>query len=443
MFCKLNSLIMSRIFFFFQIFILFLLQFNLCIGQQGVWVSQNSGTTSQLLSVSFVDANHGWAIGSRVILHTSDGGSNWSVQDFEINGYTHQFTDVFFIDASTGWIVGSGYAGGNFNNTETLILKTTNGGQDWAPQWMQSGGLLNAVHFVDAQHGWAAGDASIPFTSPDIFYTSNGGTTWQLQPSGISAGTSLVYFKDIFFTNQFTGWAVGWKGGGGGALILQTTNGGSNWTEQNVSYLSELRNVHFIDSQVGWAIGGNGMISTTDGGNTWQVSNNTNLADGNDIYFTDNNNGFIVGMWGNSFYTVDGSVNWGTISTGTTNMLNSCSFVNSNLGWAVGSLGTIIHYRIGPVSINDKALLPGNQLTIKPNPFQNAAKIKFFLNESQHVNLVVFDAHGKELNVICDDYLYSGDHEFILDGSEFINGTYFYRLFIGDNLTTGKLILSR
>ena len=45
------------------------------------WISQTSGTTGNLLGVSFSDANTGTAVGETgKILRTTDGGTNWTPQ---------------------------------------------------------------------------------------------------------------------------------------------------------------------------------------------------------------------------------------------------------------------------------------------------------------------------------------------------------------------------
>src|SRR5262245_30350071 len=68
-----------------------------------------------LYDMSFVDANTGWAVGSGLILATTDAGKTWTIQ--QKYGPNSLF-GVSFVDAKTGWAVG---ANGS-------ILATTNGG---------------------------------------------------------------------------------------------------------------------------------------------------------------------------------------------------------------------------------------------------------------------------------------------------------------------------
>ena len=86
------------------------------------WSAQSSGTTSWLMAVSFVDASHGWAVGTGgTILATSDGGATWTAQR---SGTSQALEGVAFVDASHGWAVGTG----------GTILATTNGGATWSAQ---------------------------------------------------------------------------------------------------------------------------------------------------------------------------------------------------------------------------------------------------------------------------------------------------------------------
>lgn len=86
-------------------------------------------------------------------------------------------------------------------------MATTNGGATWTPQQSDGSGGMRAVHFVDANNGWAVGRK--------IHRTTNGGATWTVQP------TSQEWFRDVVFVNSSTGWVVGQNG-----VILKTTTGG-------------------------------------------------------------------------------------------------------------------------------------------------------------------------------------------------------------------------
>jgi hypothetical protein len=91
------------------------------------------------------------------------------------------------------------------------ILKTTNGGLNWFSVFHDS---FNTVFFKDVNTGWAAGT--------QMYKTTNSGSNWIIQnlPQPYYDVTSMT------FTNDSTGWAVGW-----GGKIFKTTNGGV-WVTQ-------------------------------------------------------------------------------------------------------------------------------------------------------------------------------------------------------------------
>ena len=112
----------------------------------GTWSAQTSGTSNDLAGVSFVDANHGWAVGADgTILVTADAGASWSAQTSGTSFFS--LSGVSFVDANHGWAVGS--AG--------TILATADGGASWSAQTSGTSAFLEGVSFVDANHGWAVG----------------------------------------------------------------------------------------------------------------------------------------------------------------------------------------------------------------------------------------------------------------------------------------------
>ena len=84
-----------------------------------------------------------------------------------------------------------------------------------------------------------------------ILRTTNGGTDWSQQTSGT---TDALY--SVYFTSLSAGIAVGEVG-----TILKTTNSGSSWTEQYTGTISNLYSVFFMESNTGCAVGDGGIDS--------------------------------------------------------------------------------------------------------------------------------------------------------------------------------------
>ena len=86
---------------------------------QSGWIQQNSGITTNLNSVKFVNSHTGICVGnSGIILRTTNGGVNWIQQSIV---YQNSLKSLAITSASIGYTVGD----------SGLALKTTDGGITW------------------------------------------------------------------------------------------------------------------------------------------------------------------------------------------------------------------------------------------------------------------------------------------------------------------------
>lgn len=285
------------------------------------WLVQQSNTDYELEGIFFVDEKCGWAVGGKVrdmnrpdftnylkimdfdigamgiVIHTEDGGKNWSVQ-FEGDG--RWLYDVHFVDKTHGWALG-GYG---------VILYTEDGGESWllrpntnTHKWLYS------IHFADKYRGWAVGEDEV------ILHTKDGGKSWILQ-EGIPLNRPFgwkCYYKDVYFTDLNNGWIVGRNG-----TILHTEDGGSSWMPQHwglsddLKELMDLESVYFVDKDNGWAVGylGTLVLHTSNRGKTWNYSITESRPWLHSVYFVDKNRGYAVGERGTIIHTTNGGENW-------------------------------------------------------------------------------------------------------------------------------------
>jgi len=176
---------------------------------------------------------------------------------------------------------------------------------------------LQAIQFVDASHGWAAGNGR-------IMATSDGGHSWTRQ----YAGPAALYQVD--FTDAAHGWAVGKD------ALLRTADGGATWTaaaepahsaSQPGGQCQGIDTVHFVSPSVGYAVAGGTsgggapvlgslsgpvtgghLLRTTDGGQTWQQPAGA-PANPESACFTSASNGYL-GTPGVVWHTGDGGQTW-------------------------------------------------------------------------------------------------------------------------------------
>ncbi len=150
-----------------------------------------------IYGISFPDSTHGWVvgggdIGSAGILHTSDGGGDWSLQPAP---YAGELDGVVAVDSRHAWIWGAGWWG---NMSGGFILHTIDGGTTWGLQEPAQSYNLHELFFADSSSGWGAG------TYGTIVRTTDCGDTWTQQATGTSATLYGMQFSD-----PHHGWAVG------------------------------------------------------------------------------------------------------------------------------------------------------------------------------------------------------------------------------------------
>ncbi|MFH1896911.1 MAG: YCF48-related protein [Candidatus Desantisbacteria bacterium] len=261
----------------------------------GSWSVQNSGTTTDLFSVCFVDANNGWAVGNDgLILHTSNGGIIWEVQESKS---IRPLFSVCFVDQKNGWI-----------GAERSILHTTDGGINWESKWLDC--YLTCVYFTDLNNGWATG----AFGDGIIFHTSDGGKSWIAQTT--VAETDFYGLPGVHFINSTMGWAVG-----AGGVILHTSNGGRTWGTQTSGTDEWLQSVYFTDSKNGWISGGRSVLHTNDGGITWGTQTIPEEISVHGIHFIGSTTSWITGGGGKILHTTNGGEIWNIQDSGTDNSL--------------------------------------------------------------------------------------------------------------------------
>lgn len=95
------------------------------------------------------------------------------------------------------------------------------------------------------------------------------------------------------------------------------------------------------------------------------------------------------------------------------------------------------------VSVNDDALAP-KTITLEqnfPNPFNPTTTIKFYLPEKTNVKLTIYDAMGREVKNLINEYKDKGYHEILFEASKYSSGVYFYKLETPEKFIVKKMLL--
>lgn len=176
---------------------------------------------NQYTDLTFTSATTGYAVASKFIAKTTDGGLSW---DSILLPLENSWTKIQFTDADHGYIIGG-------DNTAGYLLKTVDAGQHWelidpdAPErpW--------GMHFTDNNTGFITGT---------WFFkkTTDGGHTW----TDVRFQQNLYY--DVNFRSALTGYATSFKG-----AYFKTNDGGNTWDSLQFSRQSRFTQVHFTGNQ--------------------------------------------------------------------------------------------------------------------------------------------------------------------------------------------------
>lgn len=259
------------------------------------------------------------------------GAQTWTPQSYESEPAT--LRAIHFIDANTGWA--AGYDG--------LIVHTTNGGTSWSKQTTGITTRLVALRFVDANYGWAN-------TGLKVLRTEDGGGTWN-DMSGLDANAA-IFRNTIFPVSSTVAWATAqactptcqrW-------FYRYTATSATTVTEETFGLITsgvQLHRLWLVDQDNGWAVGTSGQIWKITNGSTGSPSfanqTNTSVTSANlrGIYMLDADNGWAVGDNGTIIKTTNGGSDWSTVTSGISSTLHDVHALDMNNVIVVGDGGVI------------------------------------------------------------------------------------------------------
>ncbi len=409
-----------------------LLFLTLCAASysQQYWIQQQCPTTKSLVRLSFTDTLNGWAVGdSGVIVHTSNGGQNWSIQQSFI---ITPVEDVFFINSNTGVALANDYSGAG-----TIILKTSNGGFNWSnARYSDTSLILKSVYFLDTMTGFMGG---ISPTVPVILKTTNGGANWQKTIIHNSICFDYPILRLNFF-NASTGFACGGYFDRAG-IIWTTTDGGLNWSDSCIS-AEPLFDIHPLNGTKVLAAGGDpeyGSYVYTSGntGASWSglflgisgIAQRIAPRTASEIWLP-------CGNIGKFAVTTDTAGHWFAVDIQDSIKAFDTHFASPFSGWSVGNrgdnfIGVILKYNSSIIGLqNEQTNVPVSPVLYQnyPNPFNPSTQIRYYVPSGGSVIITVYDVSGRKVKVFDEGNIGQGEHSVVFDAGNLSSGVYFYRM---------------
>jgi photosystem II stability/assembly factor-like uncharacterized protein len=124
------------------------------------------------------------------------------------------------------------------------VFKTTDGGTTWSEQVTGVTFDLFSIDFVDVSNGVACGEAGL------VLSTTDGGATWQAVDTGVTTDLHGIFARTT----------SAWYAAGDESIIIKTTNSGATWTIVTIPV-----SVNFSDISLAYSAGTQPIIAVGDG----------------------------------------------------------------------------------------------------------------------------------------------------------------------------------
>jgi photosystem II stability/assembly factor-like uncharacterized protein len=256
---------------------------------------------------------------------------------------------IFFLDQQNGWACG-GYALPYLDRTQSVVLRTSDGGVTWRVLHNTSAPALKQIQFTSLRSGWAIGEGSHKYRS-GIYFTHDGGSTW----TSDSPETARNSWRRAARNGQST-IAVSDSGAIG---FSKPTSG--NPADMDVAAILGKGAQHFSDVAIigdkdAWAVGRRGAIFrssdnglsfrpvklTYDNLNRQQQTQTLPLIDFETLAVTEDKI-WAAGKPGSSLVSIDlKTLHVAFHKTSVTTPIHKITFVDTKTGFAVGDLGVVL-----------------------------------------------------------------------------------------------------
>ncbi|MDD5569613.1 MAG: C10 family peptidase [Bacteroidales bacterium] len=438
-------------------------------GTPGAWIKQNTAFTTVsrgIESIEIVDPQIAWAVaydgsggGAKIFDYakTVDGGNTWTPLAVPSTFLpTGALSNIWPFDANTAWACLNPDA-----TTGGKILKTTDGGANWAEQTTApfTGSWANWVAFFNDQEGVCMGDpASSVFC---IYTTTDGGTNWTKVPNGnIPAPSSASEYGTVGYFD-IAGPSTIYFGTTGGR-VLKSTNKGLNWSLCGLpGFAASWTDVVFKDETTGIAINYYSagppivpykLAKTTNGGANWATLTPTGPFIKNQLDFVPGT----TARWVNAGVSTVGGQRWGSsysendcgsfinIDTGTT-QYTTVKFFNDVTGWAGGFNASATDggiWKWDPNYLTQiKQIAEKNEVLLRvyPNPSQGVYNIAFLGSPYAKPLIEVYDMVGRL--VLSTKVDLSLGNIYPIDISNQNSGLYFIKVTTENQTLTEKVSL--
>jgi len=197
----------------------------------------------------------------------------------------------------------------------------------WVEQTSGITSNINTVYFFDANTGLAAGNDG------NLLQTTDGGSNW----SSVSI-SSTSNFQQIYFRTSTDGYLLAQDGN-----LYTSSNSGNSWTVQSLD-IHGINGISFSGNN-GIIVGDDGNVFTTPEGTNWTKQSSLGVFTVNDVVFLNDTLAVAVGGGGELHKSTDKGLTWTSVTSGTSNTLSAIEKLNDSTLIITGTIGTILEFK--------------------------------------------------------------------------------------------------
>ncbi len=393
--------------------------------------------------VAFFDSARGIATVAWGVVVTSDGGSQWTPQRLvDDTSRMQMMTSVAIVDRNTAWVCGH----------EGMLFVTTDGGETFEDRSMPEEYDMEGMFFLDERTGWICGDSSSNlemYGQSCILKTTDGGQTWavaNMMPPWRLDPTIWTYWTNIKFTDENNGWVVAPDG-----VVARTKDGGYTWEIFLPANGRDLFALH-VYSPEHVLIGGENqfLVETTDGGLNWtERPRMPHIGVYYDIDIDASGKGYICGgarTFG-VFRTEDNGVTWQpeTLLADKSRYVAAITRMPDGNMWAVTDEGEILE-RVpnGSTGLETPASPAIVSLTAWPNPIPKEGSLQVLVSVAAAgpVRLDLISIDGRRIATLYDGVLPVGEYALAPWSAKLAPGMYILELRSAGGRNMSKLLVT-
>ncbi len=395
------------------LFTFFLFSFSIntpnCIAQ---WVAVGGGPGTNLALTA--NSNTIFAASyNNGIYKSTNNGTNWSsCYSVSASGYT--------LAANGNNIFAATY-------TNNIVYYSSNNGTSWIPTSLNNRTVISLA---------AKGDTVYAGTQVyGVYISTNNGTNWTQSTLNNQTVLSLAVKGDTVFAGTTT------------SGVYISTNNGTTWTQTSLNN-QYILSIAISGNNIFAGRSGVGVLSvylSTDNGATWTP---TSLNSNSVWSLAISGNNVIAGTYGTGVYiSTDFGGSWTPWNEGLGGMFVLALCISNNYIFACPTNSGVYRRLLSDLtaiqSVSNEIPKQFSLSQNYPNPFNPITSIEFSLPERGFVTLRVYDAMGKELEVLVKGELKPGVYKTEWNAANYSSGVYFFTLVSGKFAETRKMVIAK